>query len=83
MDDYTRSQILNGFARGEYPAQVFGPDRPRHIVAMRAIIRGIEPSESEKIAAVSGIGAHKVAAYRNGKKWLESTYNTLLDSDLQ
>lgn len=78
MFDIARN-TLKTLGRGGYVEPVFGPDRPIMRDALIAVLRGIEPTEPERIKAAFGYGnPRRVAAYDAGIKYLADAYNTVL-----
>lgn len=78
MLDIARNTV-KALARGEYVPVVYGYDRPIMRDSLVAVLRGIKPSEDDRIAAAFGYGnSRKVAAYDAGIRYLAEAYNTVL-----
>ncbi len=78
MDSDTRS-ILARLADGEHVPAVFGPGRVTARDRLAATLRGMRPSEDERIAAAFGYGnARRIRAYDAGIAYLREAYNTIL-----
>lgn len=78
MFDIARNTI-EALGRGEYVPAVYGSDRPIMRDSLIAVLRGIEPTEGERIEAAFGYGnPRRVAAYDAGIRYLADAYNTVL-----
>lgn len=70
---------IKALGRGEYVPAVYGTDRPVMRDSLIAVLRGIEPTEADRIEAAFGYGnPRRVAAYDAGIKYLREAYNTVL-----
>ncbi len=78
MFDIARNTI-KALGRGEYVPAVYGADRPIMRDSLIAVLRGIQPTEADRIEAAFGYGnPHRIAAYDAGVKYLAEAYNTVL-----
>lgn len=75
----TARDTLKTLGRGGFVPAVFGPDRPIMRDAIIAVLRGIEPTEDDRIRAAFGSGnPRRIAAYDQGIKYLRAAYNTII-----
>ena len=71
---------IKSVANGGYVPATYGPDRPIMRDSLVAVLRGIEPSEADRIEAAftGGRVANRVRAYDRGVAYLREAYNTLI-----
>lgn len=75
----TARNTLKALGRGEYVPAVYGADRPIMRDSLIAVLRGIEPTESDRIEAAFGFGnPRRIAAYDAGIAYLAEAYNTVI-----
>ena len=75
----TARNTLKTLGRGGYVEPVFGPDRPIMRDSLIAVLRGIKPTEEERIESAFGYGSpRRIAAYDAGIKYLAEAYNTVI-----
>lgn len=78
MFDTARNTLKTLAHGGDVPA-VFGPDRPLMRDALIAVLRGIKPTEEERILAAFGFGnPNRIRAYDRGIVYLREKYNTVI-----
>lgn len=71
--------VLKRLANGEDVPAVYGLDRPAMRDALVATLRGMRPSEDDRIAVGWGYGnPRRVRAYDLGVQYLADAYNTVL-----
>lgn len=75
----TARDTLKTLGHGGYVEPVFGPDRPIMRDSLIAILRGIKPTEDDRVKAAFGYGnPRRIAAYDQGIKYLRTSYNTII-----
>lgn len=78
MFDIARNTI-KAAGNGEYVTPVFGPDRPIMRDALISVLRGIKPTEDERLQVAFGFGnPRRVRAYDRGIEYLKDAYNTVM-----
>ena len=76
----TARNTIKTVANGGYVPAVYGADRPIMRDSLVAVLRGIEPSEAERLEAAftGGRVANRVRAYDRGIEYLRDAYNTVI-----
>lgn len=75
----TARNTIKSVGNGVYVEPVFGPDRPIIRDSLVAILRGIKPTEDERLMAAFGAGnPRRVRAYDRGIVYLREAYNTII-----
>ena len=78
MFDIARNTI-KAVGNGEYVPATLGPDRPIMRDSLVAVLRGIKPTDNERLLAALGAGdPRRVRAYDRGIVYLREAYNTVI-----
>lgn len=78
MFDIARD-IIKAVGNGEYVPSTLGADRPIMRDSLIAVLKGIKPTEDERLEAALGFGnPRRVRAYDRGIVYLREAYNTVI-----
>lgn len=75
----TARNTIKAVGNGEHVPAALGADRPLMRDSLIAVLRGIKPTEDERLQAALGFGnPRRVRAYDRGVVYLREAYNTVI-----